>query len=1340
MSVKIRPITEADKKIITPNKNSAVTEAPFGRLEARNSNIQGSVLSDHIFGYDPRRDSESNKDYAYEDRYTRVGYIDLPRRVLNQFLAGRKAPIWRRILGLKEDEIAKIINCDVLYDTVNNIEIPIDKIGNETFPMNERRQVEFDESNLSCPRYIYGADYLIYLLANTDIEHRIRKALVETYVFPVLGKKRVVEEIGEDFIIENCIEEVNVDIQFMNDFFNYEELRWIYGNYILNLDPIGFTEEQKEAYYARLYDVTYNNLGYDVEQFPYLSVLLKIKRDGIGVLMSQIMSYVYLLPIGFRPSIDNRVDRLSIQYNNLISCVREFEDSLNSVTSTFNTITRHYKKMVAIIRHIFITEPTMLHTPKERKEYKSLSDMLTGKEGLIRDRMEGARVDYSGRAVITCDPNMPIDTIGVPKKILKKIAEPLMMKTLRSDAEKNPWLAGFKNQNLSRFSTVGTVPTSTVTYDEYMEYWFKQADRYAVTGRQPTLYYLGIEGFKVVPVEGNAIVLSPLVVMPFNADFDGDQMHINMPTTWQSLTEIKQNMSFKNNIHYPKNGEITVVTRHEIVYGLWMALMKADSKPGRNISDNEINDLASKFTSISNIGLYNKIYELVCRQEINIYDTVASVGKKAGIIAFDYAVTNAASYSPKRIMKRDANGKEVKTYQTINGGSDYIYQYNNSKSKPKLSSYITDLIISQTNNNVDAFLSAINRLVRLGFSVAKIWPPNISTIIDASITQHVQSMIKDFNMRTAEHEKLMNCGIELESEYTVYFSDEYDKLKKAVTNYLLEHLDQDSGYLTMMLSGGKGDKDNILQIFGMKGRIEKNDTSAFNCIVSGCYSDQLTGLEHFITAYGSRKGIADKVLATAEPGYMSRKLEHCGAPVVITNEDCGTREGLAIYVSDVVPFLDESQISLHGTNPSSASEYDSFYKLDDVQAQLRAATHYIIPVLMGRYCVLPDGNEEFIDTVEKAEEIVAACWGSYNSDGEFVPAYMWYDFMDEDTGKPIDKSNINNIPEMFHDIPIVMRSPIYCARPCCQKCYGIDLTKGSLKTNRRLPKIGRGVGFIAAQSIGEPGTQMTMKNFQKGGVVTESNLTSSFELIEDYLELHNFANKKKNKRNIISYDALSPVEGYVKVQHLGNGSKRILVTKTASSSDLKNLIPGTHKIIVHESTRLKDYVKVGDSFQLIQGNLDMHEVLRYRGYDKAVTYLTLMLYNIFQSQEVNCKHFEVIVSAMSYAYILTDTEANTSGSSISYGKGSKFPAGSLVSRQENAYAINGSAIGGYTLLGLKALPKYRSDFFEGMFMENMDSYVPRSILMNPNDSMSDPIIRAAFGLPINIGTDLETKK
>jgi hypothetical protein len=301
------------------------------------------------------------------------------------------------------------------------------------------------------------------------------------------------------------------------------------------------------------------------------------------------------------------------------------------------------------------------------------------------------------------------------------------------------------------------------------------------------------------------------------------------------------------------------------------------------------------------------------------------------------------------------------------------------------------------------------------------------------------------------------------------------------------------------------------------------------------------------------------------------------------------------------------------------------------------------------------------------------------------------------------------------------------------KCYGRDIAAG-----KDAPELGRPVGFIAAQAIGEPGTQLTMKNFQKGGVVTDANLTSSFQLIEDYFELHDFS-KRKNKRGIISYDMISPVSGTIREQYLGNGTKRVIIqpddpedpTVKARMRSLAN-----RKIIVHAQTKLKDHVLEGDSFQKIQGNLNMKEVLKYRGFDKAASYLSLMLYNTFMTQDVNFKHFETIVSSMSVCYLLTEADNNYEYKSLHTGNKTHYKAGSVLTWPEACYDIAGGAVYLRTILGLEQLPKYKNDFFESILMESMDSHVPRAILMNPNDSMTNPITRAAFGLNIGIGSDV----
>lgn len=1381
MSVKIRPINRSDIKRMTPSESQMIKTSPMQKLESAGG-LTNNVVSESIFGKADHSLEPDYEDKVYEDKFTRTGYIPLTMPVLNPFLAGRKAPVWRRILGLSQDNIVDIIDVKVCYDMQEQKQIRIVDVGTKTFDIE---------------RYIFGAEYLLMLLDEVDIQETLQNALVSNYLYPVLTEKEIemVKACGTA-----CFKMVKVPTSYLlGDEWDINA-GYLYGGYGVELTCCGafatpgipgFTETRITEIYNDLFVRASDSTSAESSQFPYISLLINMLENGKDILRSQVLEYVFVLPYGFRPTIDKRVDALTIQYNKLVNANLELSDTLGQRSSTCYAVFNKYRDVVRYIRNIFIGDAEFAKSQR-LKNYKSISDMITGKEGLMRGRMQGARVDYSGRTVITCHPDMPIDTIGVPRKMLYKIAEPGVIKGLKHVKEVNGQNAGFGKRNLSRFSTTSNKNSDSLTYEEYLDMWFNEGDRYGVIGRQPTLFYLGLQAFKIRPIDGDAIVLSPLVVEPFNADFDGDQMHFNMPVTKEAIREVKNIMAFSKHLRYPKNGEITVVNRHEIIYGLWMAAMKTSSGTGVHYRESDIANVRASMGLPDNYGLSRTIYDGVCQQKINVYDTVDIQGRvvAAGHIAIMYAI-----YGPLRVKGRadrpkwsqdsimnyydfgnDENGKkaypwslprivhyavtsneigvldliEYDGYVFPAGYLALIYVSHGTLSAEDCASKgfkakgITKFLDSIYRNNTDSFLGAINRLVKLGFSVAKIWPPNISTLIDPTITKTIQDKIEEFNEKIITHEEKLNIGLEIESEYTNYFNREWNQLSSWVKKYITSVLGPDNGYVAMMNSGGKGDKDNLVQIFGLKGRVQKNELHTFNAIISGSYAGQLTGMEHFVTAYGSRKGIADKVLATAEPGYLSRKLEHAGSLISIISEDCRTDAGMDFMLEDIVPFLDESQVSRYGIRPSvnaTKEEYDEFYARKETQIQINSAKQYLAKLLVGRYCVQFDYDDNegyvprgsvYIKNIDSANNFINTYWGYY----------------DNEIRRGVN-ANGNTVEEIIpHWVEgltdfVRMRSVVYCECPCCKKCYGWDVAAGTQE-----PNIGRAVGFIAAQAIGEPGTQMTMKNFQKGGVVSEANLTSSFKLIEDYFEMHKFSNRK-SKHGIISYDMLSPVRGHVVTQHMGNGTKRIFIEPdyTDMTDAQINVVKArmrslaVKRIIVHEKTKLKDYVEVGDSFQAIQGNLDMHEVLKYRGYDKAVSYLALTLHSIFDKQDVHFKHFETIVAAMSVCILLSDaqTTSNYTGP-IPYGKGSTFRTGSVITLPELNIGVDDESepvVTYKTILGLKALPKFKADFFESILMESMDSYVPRAVLMNPNDSMTNPITRAAFGLNIGIGSDIQ---
>lgn len=1290
MSIKFRAINEKDiDTMVNDNnqfikfdaylkstdailKSNNVTSKTLARGEHRGTNILNNMYLQLC-------------DVRDLDEYMRVGVIKLGAPILNPFLAGRKKSIWSVVLGRTTEEINRILRAELLYDKELDSEISVNSIDS-TVSYNKER-------------YIFGASYLLKLLDDVDIFERFKQACIESYIVPALNKdERELYKEGE----LNCGEFFKVDQEMLPDEDrigqNYQDVMKLYGyifaDYALNPDGSDISSES----WDRIFKL--KNRSIELKQYDKVSCLYNcLEHNGIETLKSQVMNYIFVMPYGYRPTIDNRIDKLTFLYNQLmIANVQLIEQNANVVDKPLRDCLAVYRNVVDLIEVIFVGNP-ITEKRYRLKNYKSISDTITGKEGLMRGRMQGVRIDYSGRTVISENPNMPIDTIGVPRKMMKVLAEPNVIRDLKAgklDEVTGLNLSQAANKmNLSKFSQNKDSEICEMTYDDIFDEWMKLEDRYVVIGRQPTLFYLGMRAFKVKLVNTNTIVLSPLVVMPFNADFDGDQMHINMPVTERGMQEVLDKMTFKDNLFYPKNGALTIVMRHEIIYGLYMC---SHIEPSGN--------------AVSNSS-FSEIYDCVCNEQIAIEDIISGI--PAGKIALAYALYGS-----------QASIEKASTLTDIKAG------------------VINDKLSIAYNLNSTEYLDAINRLVRLGFCVSKIYPPNISTVIDPKIKEHVTELCDNFNIDINKRREFIEIGLEIEDELSTYFDDKYKVLNSDIKSYLAESLDEDNGYMQMYKSGSKGDMNNITQVFGFKGQVQRGNGTGFNSIVEGSYSGQLTGLEHFITAYGSRRGIVDKTLQTADHGYLSRKLEHAGSLVSIVADDCKTDKYLSFYISDIVPFLDEGVISDQGVFPINRSN-EQFYKTNEYKLQCDAAIDYLKTILVGRRCFDSAKGELVNITNEKqAVDLIKQEW---NIPADWFDTNFNYVYTDSD-GELVYPGKM----------PVKMRSPIYCDSSCCGECYGRDIAKygaDAQRTHKKIftdaPGIGRGVGFIAAQAIGEPGTQMTMKNFQKGGIVSEANLTSVFDLIEDYFELIDLS-KHKGPRNDAMCDYISPAYANIVTQNLNNGTKLVKLIpvdlhKEAIAADLseedineldifnKDEIASWNrkKIIVDISTQLKTYVSRGESIQVHQGNLVINQILSISGYDAAAKYLTLRLYDLFKDQDVNFKHFEVITSAMTIYYAHKDLKLKN-GNTIRAGSTfTKQLANQLVNYEDNIGFIS------KTLVGVKMLPKYKNDLLESILMENMDNYIPRAMFLSQYDSMTNPITRAAFGLNIGIGTDVENR-
>lgn len=1254
MSLYFRPIIPEDKKIMTSGPLSHITKTPIGSLSESSGMQVGTVNAPEVFGV--TSDHQKDKEYVYDDEFTRVGYIDLQEKIINPFLAGRNHTAWSILTGLPSSMIQEIVRYNLVYDLHDNEWKSIESVRDEKYHKD---------------RFLLGVDAILHELDSVDFRQRIDDYIYANFL-KKLEKKTGIKDLTR------CVEFIKDEtFEIMQDPESYKfPVFHIRNGYVLNLrniadELVDETGEIPEPLIDIFYD--FSNM-WDEElvsetpdQFNVIGLLHEALTNGTERLIkSQIMTYLFILPKGYRPELSIGQNKLTVLYNDIVRLNGNVADIKRRNDNNMHSITRPLRELYDAIVKLMVNKRESDKTSIERKkdkDYKSLAETLKGKQGFIRDRLEGARIDFSGRTVISLDPYLPIDTIGVPIKILEKVANPIIVRRFIKESKNRPELK--RHANMTDFHNQKDAGKYGISYIDFLKEVFQTNDIYGLIGRQPTLFYLGIQGFKIRPIDGDAITLSPLIVMPFNADFDGDQMHFSMPVTEEGLKDVKNKMLFKDNIWYPKNGDITVVVRHEIKYGLWECVTR---KPNGNHS-----------------GCRSRkdCYDKVLSGEISVEDTYGD--STAGIAAFNYCLFG--SNMEEQFTVNDI----LKVYNTkLNDSGDLtIKSLNHSK--------LTKLMF-KVGGGREGFFNSINKLVALGFAVSKYYPPSISVLTDEKTKLFVREKIAEFNKRISEYKTYVDLGIELESNYNLYFSNECTKLTKEIKEYLLTNMDEDNGYWRMVVSGAKGDDDNLLQIYGIKGQVKKNAIEAFNTTVDGNYSEQLTGLEHFITAYGSRKGITDKTLSTATPGYMSRKLEHAGAPLKITTYDCwhgipDEAPALQFLPEDVIPHIDYKYLSRNGMYPENRPgmsredmelNAEEFYSNQSVYIQIEQAADYLAKILVGRHVVDGANNNLFIGSEGEALAYINKQWNKNKREGKFGPEFK----------------------------PVKMRSPMTCVNPCCKVCYGIDLTKGApgnADSPRILPKEGRKVGFIAAQAIGEPGTQLVMKNFQSGGIVGKTNITSSFDIIESCFDLKNYS-KDVASNGVILYDPVAPVTGYVKKINMGQNKSQIIITRTNSINDRDNIM--NKKLFVNNSVELKKFVRRGDTMCFSRGNVNIRDIIKYDCYDNGCKQLLLTLYSTFKEQDVWSVHFECIIRNMMQYTVLMPV--------------GRFKPGDVISYLDLQECVNAKVAP--VLVGVKYLVKYRQDFLQAFAMESQTTYVPRAIVSSRYDNLNDPIMRTALGL------------
>ncbi|MDZ4405634.1 DNA-directed RNA polymerase subunit beta' [Prosthecobacter sp.] len=620
---------------------------------------------------------------------------------------------------------------------------------------------------------------------------------------------------------------------------------------------------------------------------------------------------------------------------------------------------------------------------------KSMSDMLKGKSGRFRQNLLGKRVDYSGRSVIVIGPDLLLHQCGLPKKMALVLFEPFIIRRLKE------------------MGLVHTVRSAKKMIERRTPEVWDILDEVTkghpvLLNRAPTLHRLSIQAFEPKLIEGDAIRVHPLVCTAYNADFDGDQMAVHVPLSIEAQMEARLLMLAPNNLFSPASGKPVMNPSQDIPLGCYF-LTYLREFPG-NEAKLKKGDVEGR------MPIFNDASEV----EFAISEGGLAVNDKIRLRNPDYKLPKRPYGDASKAVIETTAGR-VLFNETWPEGLGFI---NTTVGKKQISDIIWRCF--QTVGQRET-VSALDRLKQLGFREATRSGCSIG-ITDMVIPTAKAAGLENAYKQIEEIEKQYRRGIITHGERYQKIIDIWTQVGEIVADELFRTLEYNEGkkhhnpLYVMVNSGARGNRTQIKQLAGMRGLMAKPSGEIIERPITSNFREGLSVLEYFISTHGARKGLADTALKTADSGYMTRKLVDVSQDVIVTEEDCGTVNGITL-----------------------ASIYQGDEEIVDLKTRIYGRT----------------SCETIHDPVDKSVIIKA---------GQMAT---------EKEAAHLMKIGVEKLK---------IRSVLTCEskRGCCAKCYGLHLA------THRIAKIGEAVGIVAAQSIGEPGTQLTMRTFHVGGAAMSS--------------------------------------------------------------------------------------------------------------------------------------------------------------------------------------------------------------------------------------------------------------
>ncbi len=959
-------------------------------------------------------------------------------------------------------------------------------------------------------KVVYFAGYMIHKV-NEDEKVRILKDLESEY-------KQKIKSSNDDATKEKLKELFSSTKKDLSDLQVGRVLSEIeYHHYSLRYSSAFEASIGAEAIHNLFSNLDLAKLKGETERMiEKASTLDKVKlKKRLGLIRSMIHSdvrpewmFIQSLPVvppGLRPMVAleggrhatsdvNDLYRRVINRNNRLKKLME----INAPDVILRNEKRILQEAVDALLDNSIAKSDAAMNQSQRRALKSLSDNLKSKQGLFRQNLLGKRVDYSGRSVIVVGPQLKLNQCGLPKRMALELFRPFVIsKILEREL-------AFNIRGANKLIEEGVAEVWAIL-EEVIQ------GKYVLLNRAPTLHRLGIQAFNPILIEGKAIQVHPLVCSAFNADFDGDQMAVYVPLGEAAQAEARDLMASNKNLLKPQDGNPIVNPKQDIVLGCYWMTKEVKGLKGEG-----------KYFASPNEAMTAYDYGQVSfRSKIHVLPTTTP--------RYDRFEGKPFETTVGRLMFNSSLPK------------DFPY-VNDELTQKKLSALVDDVIYKY---GMDETPDVIDKIKEFGFKYST--KSGITWSMDnVVIPKEKPAIVAAARAEEAEVISQYNDGLLSEDEKYLKVISIWEGAKIKIQEAIPASMDPNGPAADMINSQARGSMGQLVQMAGMKGLMTNTVGRIIDFPIVPSYKEGLSPLEYFITTHGSRKGLADTALKTASAGYLTRRLVDVSQDVVITEEDCKTKEGKT---------MTEENIS-----------------------------GLVIPL---------------------SKNIMGRTLGEDLKDTEGKVLFKKGHIVTKEEAKMIESVGVK---EVF------IRTPLTCEtiHGVCQTCYGLDLGR-----NKQI-KLGEAVGIIAAQAIGEPGTQLTLRTFHAGGVAGGSDITQGLPRVEEVFE----------RRNPKNPAVVNMVDGQV-LEIKGEGKERIITVLSDSKGDGKSntmeyLVPLKRTPVVKKG----EVVTKGQL--LTDGSAKITEVFKFGGKELAENYIIDEINKVYELQgaPISRKHLEIIVRQM----------------------------------------------------------------------------------------------------------------